>query len=699
LKILVSWLREFVDVRLPATDLADLLARRGFEVASVDPIGQAGDAVIDFEITANRPDCLSVAGLAREAATACRLPLALPWDGEGRPVSRARAIPAPTAARVAADGLDVAIEDEDLCPRYAAALAEVTVGPSPAWLADRLAASGVRPINNVVDVTNAVLIEIGHPLHAFDLERLAGRRLVARPARAGERIRTLDGEDRALEAGMLVIADADRPQAVAGVMGGAESEVWSATRLVAFESAYFKPVSVRRTSKRLGLKTEASSRFERGADINAPVVALERALALLERIGAGRRVGAPIDCYPAPRGPVTIELRRGRIPRLLGTSVADEEIVAIFTGLGFEVAPTADGWSVRIPTMRVDITREADLIEEVARHHGYDQVPATFPALRTMPPRPEPRIARKGLLRHVLTAAGFSEAISYSFVETAAARPFVDPGASHGTAGTGLVALAYPLSEKYAVLRPSLVPGLVDAVAHNRRRESPDVRLFEIGSVFSAARGEEQRLAFAWSGAGTPEHWGGGARPVDFFDAKGIVGRIGEALRLTFDFADTRRDWLVPGRAAGVSASGSAVGVVGQLSPAVAAARDLPGSEEIYVAELDLEAVDALVPTADLQVAPLPRFPSIVRDISIVVAEGLRSERIRETIRRAAPSTLVQVREFDRYKGKGIAEGRYSLSLRLTFRSPERTLTDVEVQQAMDHIVATLARDHDAVQR
>jgi phenylalanyl-tRNA synthetase beta chain len=732
LKILASWLRDFVDVRLPVTELASLLSMRGFEVASIEPVASSpesplrptgrapagtglqpcDDGIIDFEITANRPDCLSVVGFAREAATSCRLPLRLPWDEAGRPISGVRPVTAPTPTTVSAAGLEVTIEDADLCPRYAAAVAEVKTGASPAWLADRLMAAGVRPINNVVDVTNYVLIEMGHPMHAFDLEKLGGRQLRARRARAGESLRTLDGENRTLDPEILVIADAGRPQAVAGVMGGAESEVWAGTRLVALESAWFKPASVRRTSRRLGLKTEASTRFERGADISAAAVAIERACALFEQIGAGRRVGEGVDCYPAPRGPVRVKLRREWIARLLGLSVGDADVTRIFAGLGFEVEEEADGWLVRVPTMRVDVTREADLIEEVARHHGYDRVPSTFPPLRSASPRPEPGIARRNLLRHVLTAAGFSEAISYSLVEAAAATPFlataVERPAGHESAAAGaepsppadrLVPLAYPLSEKLAVLRPSLLPGLVDAVAHNRRRENADVRLFEIGSCFLAKAGEHHRLAFVWAGAGTPEHWRGGHRPVDFFDAKGVVERLGEALRVRLAFADASRPYLVPGRTAAATADGVLVGVIGQIAPALAHARDVPGTDDLYAAELDLDTIDTLVPADDIQCQPLPRFPSIVRDISIVVDEGLRSEHVRATIRRSAPETLAHVAEFDRYTGKGVPEGRYSLSLRLTFRSPDRTLTDVEVQAAMARVMDALAREHRAVQR
>ena len=479
-------------------------------------------------------------------------------------------------------------------------------------------------------------------------------------------------------------------------MGGAPSEVWAGTRVVAFESAYFKPSSVRRTSKRLGLKTEASSRFERGTDIAAPVVALERALALLEQVGAGRRRGGVLDCYPAPRGPVSVGLRRARIAGLVGLAVEDEVVERLFGRLGFRTAPTPEGWNVSVPTFRVDISREADLVEEVARHVGYDRIPATFPPLREMPARPAPGITRKALLRHVLTAAGFSEAISFTFIEAPAAEPFLVADAG---APAELVPLAYPLSEKFAMLRPSLLPGLLDGVAHNRRRESPDVRLFEIGSCFDSSRGEQRRLACACTGSAAGEHWSGGSRPLDFFDVKGVLERIGDALRLPLVFEPATRPYLVPGRTALVSCNGHALGVLGQLLPALAEARQAPADDAVYVAELDLDALDRTAPSADVRAEALPRFPSIVRDISVVVDEGLPSERVRATIRAAAPATLVRVREFDRYQGKGIPDGRYSLSLRLTFRSPERTLTDAEVQAAMDAIIAALVQEHGAIQR
>ena len=699
MRILVSWLRELVPVTVPVAGLAEALTAHGFEVSAVEPAPPvpgrpAGgeDAVLDLEITTNRPDCLSVAGIAREVATI-----------------RGSAVTWPAlAATPTGDGaLPVTIEDDALalCPRYAASVAEVAVGPSPAWMAARLEASGVRPINNVVDVTNYVLLELGHPMHAFDLDRLGGGELRIRRARQGERVRTLDGVERTLDDGVLVIADGARPQAVAGVMGGADSEVTDRTVRVAFESAWFDPVSVRRTSRRLALSTDASFRFERGADVEAPVRAMRRAQRLLGEIGGGAPRGRIVDRYPAPRERASVTLRHARIGRVLGVDVEPAFVPATLGRLGFDVAPeAADGgggarWRVTVPPHRVDVSREIDLIEEVARHHGYERLPSTFPALVRAPAPASDALARQRLLRRVLTAGGCSEAITYGFIEEAAARPFVERPAD-------LVRIRNPLSEKFAVLRPALAPGLLDALVHNRRRERRDVRLFEIGRRFTAAGGETPGFAVALTGAAAPPHWSGGERRIDLFDAIGLVDRVCEACGVAPAYEPTARDPLVPARAAAVragvpdAAQPVVLGYVGQLAAAVAEARGLPADEEVYVAELDIAALGrAGADRRRMVAAPLPRYPSIVRDLAVVVDAALPAAAVRDTIRSVAPETLLQVREFDRYAGKGIPEDRTSLAFRLTFRAADRTLTDAEVQHAMDAIVAALEAGHGATLR
>ena len=690
MRLLVSWLRDFVDVSAPADEIAERLGLRGFEVAAVEPFG-AGDTVIDFEVTANRPDCLSVLGLAREVATLYDRPIVLP--SASAPNAKVTLASLPIGR---SDRIGVSIDNDDLCPRYAAVVADVSVGRSPEWMTTRLQAAGVRPISPIVDVSNYVLIELGHPTHAFDLAKLAGAEIRVRLAKAGETLTTLDGVDRKLDPEMLVIADRDRPQAVAGVMGGAASEVSSSTKTVVFESAYFKPASVRRTGKRLGLKTEASARFERGADIDAPEVALQRVVALLTQIGAGSAVAPVIDVYPARRDPARLHLRRSRLASLLGVTVPDREVERILRGLGLTVTAAGDDWNIVAPTFRVDLLREVDLIEEVGRHNGFDKLPATFPVVVAPAPPPDPRIPRDQLVRRVLTAAGLSEAVTFGFIEAKAAEAFASAGASPA------VGIANPLSAKFDTLRPSLVPGLVDAVAHNRRHGRDDVGLFEIGMRFSS-EGETRAVGLARTGSATPTHWSGGSRDVDFFDLKGDVELLCAALGLAVRFEPAGEPFLVPGQTASViAADGSTIGIVGQVTPAAADARGLPRQDRLLVAELNLDAIERARPAASESTRPLPRHPFVVRDLSIVVADTLPGEIIRGTIHtagRAVPAPLIGVAFFDRYQGKGVPEGRVSLSVRLTLQAPDRTLTDAEVQQSVDAVLGALVREHGAVQR
>jgi phenylalanyl-tRNA synthetase beta chain len=733
MKLLVSWLRDFVDVPGSPEQLAQTMSVRGFAVEGIervgnDPSATAADAVLDFEVTANRPDCMSVLGMAREVATAYGVTLK-PGPPSAEPGLRTSlaaepglrtslaAEPGLRTPHAAESGLRapavgsgvgkpdgtragstdggpaaiaVTIEDSNLCWQYVGAVAHVTVGPSPAWMQLRLQAAGIRPISNIVDVTNYVLLELGQPMHAFDLARLTGAEIRVRTARAGEQLRTLDAQTRSLSPEMLVIADAKAPVAIAGVMGGADSEVTSVTRAIVLESAYFNPLSVRRTSKKLGLKTEASMRFERGTDPAMPGVAMKRALALLETISAGAYGGMLVDQHPTTAVPVVLTLRRDKIRGLLGHAVPDADVQRILQGLGFALQPAAAGWTVTVPTWRVDAVREVDLIEEVARHYGFDRLPTTFPVLGAAPRPIDPRISRARQLRNVLTGAGFSEAVTFGFVAEAAAAPFAVDG--------DVVPIANPLSETFAVLRPSALPGLVDAVSHNRRREQRDVRLFEIGARFSRSQGERRSLACAWTGMAAAEHWSGSGRNVDFFDIKGVVERICEVAGVAVETTSGQVSWLTPGRAATASAQGTSVAVLGELARHITEAHGLP-ADPVYVADIDLDALDSLRAGSELRVAALPRYPSVTRDISVLVDNTLPSAALRQTIRDAAPSNVVRIVEFDRYQGKGIPVDKVSISYHLTFRSSDRTLTDSEVQAAMDAVLAALKERHAAVQR
>jgi phenylalanyl-tRNA synthetase beta chain len=708
-KALLSWIRDFVDVPGTPEEIGARMSLRGLALEGIEAVGDAplppgrtrtgDDAVLDFDVTANRPDCLSILGIAREIATVYGLPLQEP------------------DARLAGDGgvsaggdavvLPVTIERPDLCRRYVAAIADVTIGPSPAWMQARLTACGVRPISNVVDITNYVLLERGQPMHAFDFARLRGPAIVVRAAKSGERLVTLDGKERALTTSMLVIADAEGAAAIGGVMGGADSEVSSATTQIVFESAWFSPPSVRATGKALGLRTEASYRFERGADLAGSAQAMHRALSLLESTSAGKARGVIIDVSPAPFEPRELVIEKPAISQLLGMDVPEDDSERILRSLGFDVcslggwqfegseaaAPVIHSgpiWQVTVPSWRVDILRPVDLVEEVGRHYGFEHLPTTFPPVEQAPPPSDPRIARDTRVRRGLLAMGLSEAITFAFIEAAAAAPWL--GEERG------VALANPLSEKFTTLRPSLLPGLVDVVSHNRRHGLRDVRVFEIGTRFSAS-GETRSAAVAWTGAAVLEHWSGGKRDVDFFDVKGVAQQLGAILDVPLRFAQAAVPYLVEGRTADIRAGERLIGVVGQLAPSIAERRGLPAADAVHVLEIDLDALSAAAKLDARMVTSLPRHPSIVRDVSVLVDHSLSAETVRGTIRAAAPATLVDVREFDRYQGKGIPDGKVSLSLRLSFQAPDRTLTDGEVHAAMDAIVSALTKELGAVQR
>ena len=677
MKAPLSWIREFVDVKASAEEIGALMGLRGLPLESLETHGD--DVVMDFEVTANRPDCMSVIGIAREIATAYGLPLrnSPPKGGRSTEMTFNGKVP-------------ITIEEPELCCRYVGAVADVTIGPSPKWMQDRLAMCGVRPISNIVDITNYVMLELGQPMHAFDLAKMRQGKIVVRRANAGESMTTLDGKKRTLSGDMLVIADAECAEDIGGVMGGASSEISSATKRVAFEAAYFAPSQIRSTSKKLGLKTEASSRFERGADRTAPPRAMARALQLLEQIGAGSFTGDATDNYPTPYQPRTTHLDRARIRGLLGMDVPDESVTRILSSLDFDPEMTSTGWIVTAPPWRVDMHRQVDLIEEVGRHHGFEHLPTTFPGVEQAPPPSDPRIARDRRARTALLGIGFSEAISFAFIASKAAEPFLD--------GQEPVAIANPLSELFTTMRPSLLSGVIDAVSHNRRHGRPDVRLFEIGTRFSPD-GETRGAGFAWTGLATPDHWSGARRAVDFYDVKGVVDQLAAEYQVTPSFSETKKSYLVEGRTAAIVVNGKTIGVFGQLAPAIAAARDLPATDEIYAGEIDLDALSAAAPAETLRAAALPKYPSVVRDVSILVADTLSAETVRGTIRSAAPETLIQIREFDRYQGKGIPDGKVSVSFRLTFQSPDRTLTDDEVQAAMQRIMDALTDNLQAVQR
>src|SRR5688572_1437752 len=533
MKVLVSWLRDFVEAPADVRRIGDDLTAAGLAVDGVDMRGE--DAVLNLDVTTNRVDCMNVYGVARELSVIYGTPLKpLPLDNaeQGAP---------------AADAWKVEVQAPDLCPRFCGRVLDVRMGPSPDWMRARLEAAGVRPISNVVDLTNYVMIEMGQPTHAFDLEKIPGARLDVRWARAGERVVTLDGQTRDLKPGIGVIAGPAGVLTLAGIMGGASTEVSDHTRTIALEAAYWDPRSIRRSSKALGMHTEASHRFERGADPEAPPVALARIAHLAEKIGAGTTRPGLIDRAPRKLTRRTVSFRPARATALLGAPVAVGDARRILTGLGFGVGkPESDAVQVEIPTWRGDVSREVDLIEQVGRHQGLNRLPSTIPraggaeGLR-------PGQIRDRRLRDILAGAGLDEVITYSFVPAGGPVP------------SGPV-LANPLSEDHKVLRASLVwPGLLAVMRTNVRQSRADIRLFEVGRVFDAKGGPERnRLAILMAGSAAPVHHSDRPRAADFFDLKGVIE--GVCARLGLGGLETSTEgapeFLHPGQSAVVSIAG-----------------------------------------------------------------------------------------------------------------------------------------------
>lgn len=646
--------------------------------ADVRAVLGLGEVVFELEITPNRPDAMSLLGIAREVAAFAggevRAPEAAPREG---------AAPASALA-------GVAVEDPAGCPRYLARVIRgVAAGPSPDWVQRRLQAAGVRPVSNVVDATNYALLVTGHPMHAFDQDRLAEGRVVVRRARAGERLTTIDGEDRALDPDDLVIADAARPVALAGVMGGADTEVSGGTVNVLLESAWFDPRSIFRTSKRHGLRTEASARFERGADPNNVAAAADHACRLILDWAGGELAAGAIDVYPSPVEPWRVALRPERANHVLGTSLAAGEMAAALRSLGLE--PEMDGGliTVTVTTRRADLRIEEDLIEEVARVAGYDAIPSRLPAgMRSGGLTREQKLLRR--VRAVLAGLGVAEAQTSSLLGPAHLERMAYPA---GHEALGALRLANALVVDESLLRPSLLPGLAAAVARNAARRNLTVRLFEAGSCFlpsgEVLPREPLRLAIALHGP-VPQEWHGPERELDFYDLKGVVETLLDALRTGEARFTPATDAapLHPGRAAALAVGGRSLGVLGQCGPEAARRLELP--HPLLLAELDLAAILELAePPAEV---PEPaRFPAVHIDLAVAVPEEVPAADVIAAARGAGGDALEEVRLFDVYRGEQVGEGRKSVALALTFRRPDRTLTDDEAVAARDAIAAAMA--------
>lgn len=657
----------------------------------VDVMG-LNDTVLHLEVYPNRPDCLSVIGVAREVAALLGQRVRLPDLSLNELDCRA------------ADVTVVQVADNSLCPRYTARILEnVSVGPSPAWLQQRLRVAGMRSVNNVVDVTNFVMWEWGQPLHAFDFDEITEGRIIVRRADAGESVITLDGAERALTEEMLVIADAERTVAVAGVMGAANSEVTAATKRILLEAATFHPVSVRRTAQQFGLRTEASHRFEKGLDPNIVPQAATRAAQLMQQLTGADVLAGSADHCAQPVQPWTVTCRPERVRSLLGIDIDAEQIAAHLTALELEVEQSSTrsegnkakrSLSVTVPTFRPDIRHEVDLIEEVARLFGYDEVPADLPGGVFAVARQSEPLPVLDRARELLVAGGLSECMNYSFV----ARDTADKlRLGEGDERTSVIELRNPLKEDQAVMRTTLLGGLLETAARNRARRNTSVHLFEIGAVFfpqslplTELPREARRIGVLMTGALPERHWGRKSTETTFFHVKGIVERLCSGLGLQPSFAVADEPALHPGRGASVAIAGKPGGYVGELHPDVAAAYDMDGVR-LYVAELDADLLAEIATGLRMTSARLPRFPALERDIALVVPKTVPAAAIEQVLYEQGGTLLRDVQLFDVYEGAQVEAGHKSLAYALTLRSPERTLTDDDANVVMQRIEAALA--------
>ena len=655
------------------------------------PLGAyLGDVVLDSDITPNRPDCLSIIGIAREIAALTGEPLRLPkihYEETDESID---------------SFASVDIVDPDLCPRYCASLIiGIKIAPSPSWLQQRLNSCGMRPINNVVDVTNYVMLEYGQPLHAFDYHKLKGRQIIVRRAGNGETITTLDGSKRTLNPDILVIADKVEAVAVAGIMGGLDSEVTDKTDTILLESANFNQAAIRRGCSHLQFQSEASLRFDKGLNSGLPLLPLKRATQVLLELAGGRAAKGIIDVYPGKPKPKPILLTAREVKRLSGLKVNIEEILKVLKALGFECQEGDSGSqiSVSVPHWRSDVKCSADLVEEVVRIIGYEKIPIT--RLGSPLPQQKSRLSPsaqqsnlKEKLRNILTAFGFQEILTYSLVSLEKLQKLspklelkIPP-----------LKVANPMTKEQEYLRTSLRTGLLATLAHNQKFEEAGIRLFEIGKVFlpqgKDLPEEKEMLCAVLSGQRAELSWQVGKELLDFFDAKGVVENILSQLGLKASFENSDDEGLLPGVGANIIVDDDKIGIVGEVHPKVAQAFELFGVACLI--EIDLEKVLPRI-TGIKEYQPIPRFPSVTRDIALVVDDQV-SYRTVENIIRSFP-LVTQITLFDLYRGEQIAEGKKSFAIRIVYQSPRHTLTDEEVDQIQEQMLARLHQELGATLR
>ncbi len=650
MKVPLSWLREYIDIKLPPKELAHRLTMAGVEVSHIQKSGK--DTILELDLTTNRGDCASIIGVAREVSALTNKPLKFPRISEKD--KRQKGI------------IKVEIRDKKGCPRYSGRVIKgVGVQPSPPWLKEHLESIGIKPINNIVDITNYVLFESGQPLHAFDLDKLVSPlRIIVRRADDGERITTLDGRERSLDRDILIIADGKRPIALAGIMGGEDTQVTDKTRNILLESAYFDPIVVRRGAKRVNLFTESSYRFERDVDPEGVITASRRARDLILKLAGGEEV-AFIDRNLLPRKPKRITLRKERVNWVLGIDLPWDQMARILKRLGFAIR----GRMIGVPSYRRDVTREIDLIEEIARIHGYHRIPSLLPEGRIASYSQEPLETLAPRIREILVAGGYREVINYGFIS-------LEEGERMGLSPRQIIKLTNPLTERQNIMRPSLIPGLLKNLIHNLNQGNPKVKIFELGRVFSLGK-EEMALGALLAGEG------------DLYDLKGILEALCEELAIPSPrISSSPLTFLLPGRGGEVLIANRKVGLLGEMDPKVLSYFGIEVGS--FVLELNLEGF--LLGKREKRFRELPRYPAISRDIALIIPEEITSQEIVQTIYSLGGRLVEEVRFFDLYRGAQIPPGHKGLAYSISYRAKNRTLKDEEIKKLQQRISSGLER-------
>ena len=638
------------------------------------------DIILNINVTPNRPDCLSILGIAREVAAITRCKMhEVRWKRSevgGKKQPQTSNLKPPS----------VSIDESSLCRRYSARVVEnIKVGPSPNWLKQRLESHGFRSINNVVDVTNYVMIEYGHPLHAFDSDLVDGKQIVVRMAHEHESIQTLDNITRKLTKDMLVICDKEKPIALAGVMGGKESEIQDTTKNIFLESAYFDPSCVRRTSKALGISTDSSYRFERGADIEGVTRALDRAAQMIVELAGGDMAKGMIDKYPRPYKPITIKVRLSRINKILGLNINKKEVEDCLKRLGIDFKPVrvqkGEGavWNVIPPSFRVDILKEVDIIEEIARLYGYEKIPTILPLARLSTAKKTGVDMIREKVRDILTNNGFLEAINYSFVSPKVFE--IAPEINNG------LRLINPLTEEQSIMRRSLISSLLETMRYNVNHNNSDIKLFEIGRIFipkGKETEEREMVSGIISGLRYGEAWSVRRDAVDFYDIKGVVEQILTGLGVANYTFTAKADilFLHPGKGGVFEVNGKPIGMTGEAHPDTLQSLDI--KQPAYIFELDLQAIMTVM-SSQKGYRPIPKYPMIIRDAAMIVNREIPFQELYDAVKGAGIKLLEKVDIFDVYYGENIPEGKLSIALRFVYRSSERTLTDNEVNNV--HVI------------